>query len=94
MAIPNRHAMALHIIRDLEVQAEATRVMLGWLDQAHREGPGSISPHLFWLSPDNELLQFEADGDKNDVLSVTPPRRFVEEVLLPLSAWETRGAAN
>lgn len=93
VAMPNRHAMAMHVVRDFEIQAEATRVMLGWLEQAHREGPGSISPHLFWLSPDRELLQFETEISPEGV-SVTPPRRFIEEVLMPLSSQGDPSTAN
>jgi hypothetical protein len=85
VGIPNRHTMAMHVIRDLGIQAEATRVMLGWLDQAHREGPGSVSPHLFWLTPESELLQFDTEDAADGSVSVIPPRRFIEEVLLPLS---------
>lgn len=86
VAIPNRHTLAFHLIHSFDVQAEATRVMLGWLAQAHREGPGSISPHLYWLTPDSQLLQFETSDSADGGTVVTPPPRFLEQVLRPLSS--------
>jgi hypothetical protein len=86
VALPTRHLLSVHVIADLSTQAEATRIMFAWAEQAFREGPGALSPHLFWLAPSGDLLQFELEvSDDGTNLTVTPPERFVNEVLLPLA---------
>ncbi|MEM6992422.1 MAG: hypothetical protein AAF721_18055, partial [Myxococcota bacterium] len=80
VAVPNRHTLLVSPIVDLTV-LEVLNAMLLVAHHRHAEGPGSLSPHLFWCRNDDTLpmtLQATIEGDS---LSFTPPDEFVETCL-------------
>jgi hypothetical protein len=75
VAVPNRHTVLAHPIRDLSV-VSAVSVMLGVTNVMWAEGPGSLSDGLYWLR-DGTLERLPAhirDGNATFV----PPDEFVE----------------
>lgn len=82
VAVPHRHAVLFHPIRDLSV-LKAVEAMLVVSAGMFREGPGSVSPFLYWWQKGEwTLLPVEVQGDQ---VSFTPPPEFVEllEILPP-----------
>lgn len=67
VAIPQRHVVIYHPIDDLRVIA-AIQSMLVTAANMFAEGPGSISPDLYWLPP--------GDHDTEDVLVHLPCERI------------------
>lgn len=75
VAVPNRHLAALLAIDGLRVM-EATATLVPFLADRHEEGPGSISPHLYWVREGEPLLRIPvAMGDEG--AQVFPPDEFV-----------------
>ncbi|MBI3097822.1 MAG: hypothetical protein HYY93_06185 [Planctomycetes bacterium] len=82
VAVPHRHAVLFHPIRDLSV-LKAVEAMLVVAAGMFREGPGSVSPFLYWWQKEEwTLLPVEVQGEQ---VAFTPPPEFVEllEVLPP-----------
>ena len=80
IAIPQRHVVIYHPIDDLRVVA-AIQSMLVTAANMFAEGPGSISPDLYWLPPDDHdtedlLVRLPCERDK-DALRFMPPPEFV-----------------
>jgi hypothetical protein len=80
IAIPQRHVVIYHPIDDLRVVA-AIQSMLVTAANMFAEGPGSISPDLYWLPPDDHdtedlLVRLPCERDK-DSLRFMPPPEFV-----------------
>jgi len=48
IGLPRRDALLVHVIRNVGV-AHAVNAMLRVIAGLHREGPGSLSHHLYWL---------------------------------------------
>ncbi len=74
VGLPRRDALLLHVIRNVGM-AHAVNAMLRVIIGLHREGPGSLSPHLYWLR-DGEFLPLPYDLDGKS-LDFQPPPEFV-----------------
>jgi hypothetical protein len=88
VAGPHRHLVIYHPIVDKTALA-ALQVMLPMAIGIFQEGPGSVSPSVYWWREaawwhEGQFTRIpaEIDGKK---LQVYPPNEFVEKVLKPLS---------
>lgn len=72
VAVPHRHMLVVHAIYDATV-LEAVNLMAPFAVAQFEEGPGSLSPHLYWWH-DGEIECLVVDDDEG---SVTPPDGFV-----------------
>lgn len=78
VSVPHRHALLFHPIVDTRV-FEAIAALLPMTRGMHAEGPGSISPELYWWRPGRiDLLPSDLTGGK---LTFQPPPDFVSHVL-------------
>jgi hypothetical protein len=80
IAIPHRHVVIYHPIDDLRVVG-AIQSMLVSAANMYAEGPGSISPELYWLPPDDHetedlLVRLPCERGE-DALRFMPPPEFV-----------------
>lgn len=71
IGIPHRRLMLSHPI-DGEHELPITRAMLGLTIGMYRDGPGSISPHLFWHRPDGGFEVQRAIGTGRTRLGASP----------------------
>jgi hypothetical protein len=76
LAIPNRHAVFLHEVRDVGVVG-AINAMGRSIPAMFRAGPGSISPLVYWWH-DDEFTVIPMQVGRDRVLSVSPPPRLLE----------------
>ncbi len=75
VGLPRRDVILLHIIRNIGV-AEAIGSMLQAIVGMYADGPGSLSPHLYWFWQGEFItLPYELDGN---VLDFSPPADFAE----------------
>lgn len=75
VGLPRRDAILLHIIRNIGV-AEAISSMLQAIVGMYADGPGSLSPNLYWFWHGEFItLPYELDGN---VLDFSPPADFAE----------------
>ncbi len=74
VGIPKRDVMLVHYIQNVGA-VEAIGAMLQVIIGMHRDGPGSVTPNLYWYHDDDfELLPYELDGQS---LNFTPPDEFL-----------------
>ncbi len=74
--IPNRHTLIFHVIEGAQV-VQAVNLLISCARSMFREGPGSISPNLYWWrAGEFTLLPCEEDEETN-ALTFTPPPEFV-----------------
>jgi hypothetical protein len=85
-AVPNRHTLVFHPIVDLSA-LRAIDAMVVMASGMCAEGPGSISPNLFWWR-DGELRTLPT-VEARDHFEFVPPDDFVAEVLEPLAELRT-----
>jgi hypothetical protein len=74
VALPHRHTAIFHPIEDLKM-LQALNTMLPMVYGMHAEGPGSLSPHLYWYN--NGVftdLPYTIEGQN---LEFSPPAEFV-----------------
>lgn len=75
VAIPNRHALLWHAIRDVSVVG-AINGMAAVAGRLFVDGPGSISDQLYWWRPGATVhLPVQADGKS---VQFAPPDEFVQ----------------
>lgn len=74
VAVPNRHVLLFHPLRDLSAVA-AVQFMIQMAIQFYREGPGSISPNLYWWH-DGALTDLPYGTDRKGIQFI-PPDAFV-----------------
>lgn len=75
VALPNRHLLLVHPLRDATV-LDAAEAMLVNAHRFHEEGPGSLSPHLYWWRDGGlTLLPAVVEPDR---VEFRPPAEFVE----------------
>jgi hypothetical protein len=73
-AVPNRHMLLSHAIRDVSVVG-AMQAMMQVTSKAFLDGPGSISNQLYWWHDGQVVhLPISAQGDRIDFM---PPEEFV-----------------
>lgn len=75
VGIPKRDLLLMHEIRDMGLM-EAVKALLQLIVGTHRDGPGSLSPHLYWYH-DGEFTVVPYEMD-DDTLTLVPPDEFVE----------------
>ena len=75
VGIPKRDMLLLHEIRDMGLM-EAVTALLQLIVGMHRDGPGSLSPCLYWYH-DGEFTVVPYEMD-DDTLTLVPPEEFVE----------------
>ena len=76
IGLPHRHALLAFPIDDIGV-LQAVQRMLPMVSGMFREGPGSVSPRLYWYHGGQFTdLPYRIDPDKGIVFS--PPDEFVE----------------
>lgn len=81
-AVPNRHTLVFHPITDLTA-LRAIDAMVVMASGMCAEGPGSISPNLFWWR--DGTLRTLPTVEADDHFEFVPPDDFVTEVLEPLA---------
>ena len=74
--MPNRHLAVLLAIEGLGVM-EAVAALVPVVAKRYEEGPGSISPHLYWVREGEPLLRIPVAVGENGP-QVFPPDEFVE----------------
>ena len=81
-AVPNRHTMVFHPIQDASA-LRAIDAMVVMANDMCADGPGSISPNLFWWK-DGQLRTLPT-RETAEHYEFAPPDDFVNEVLEPLT---------
>lgn len=80
IAVPHRHILLSHPIDGdkLVPSVEALQLMA---EGMHREGPGSISPHLFWRRPDGvfELQRNLLQGGRRRLVATPDFARLMQQ---------------
>lgn len=66
LAVPNRHQVAWHVIRDLGV-LEALGGMDAFARQGHAHGSGPVSPHVYWWNGQEYEQLTHHEGDQTTV---------------------------
>jgi hypothetical protein len=75
VGVPKRDILILHHIQNIGAM-EAAGAMLQVIVGMHRDGPGSISPNLYWYHDGDFLaLPYELEDQS---LKFLPPDEFVE----------------
>ncbi len=75
VGIPKRDILLAHHIRNIGV-TEAIGAMLQTIIGMHKDGPGSLSPNIYWYRKGEfVLLPYELTGD---TLNFVPPADFAE----------------
>jgi hypothetical protein len=72
---PNRHGLVLHRIQGMEV-IPALQALLGIVPGMHAEGPGSISPNLYWWR-DGTFTLLPAEIEDGQI-NFRPPQVFMD----------------
>ena len=75
VAIPNRHVVVFQPIVDLSV-VEGTQAVIALAVQMYRDGPGPISPNLYWRRGDSLTLLPTRYAGKTAYFE--PPAEFIE----------------
>ncbi len=85
VSVPHRHIVLYHPIRDRSV-IQAIHAMIPMTQHFYQEGPGSISPSLYWRKTGAFMaLPARIEGK---TIEFSPPPAFVEQVLEPLGGAE------
>lgn len=80
VAVPNRHTLLVSPIIDLTA-LETLHAMLLVAHHRHAEGPGSLSPDVFWWRPGGRAPMTLSASVEGDQLAFEPPDAFVDECL-------------
>jgi len=85
IAVPHRHAVLFHPIEDMRVIG-AVNSMIPIAFGMYQEGPGSLSPNLYWWKaasspPEQGPLTLLPTKVSAQSISFSPPDVFVKEVL-------------
>ena len=75
IGIPHRHAMLCYPINDVSVVSVLSNLVIA-VYSMHNEGPGSISPFLYWYTGD-DYIQLPYAIDDNQ-MTFLPPPEFVD----------------
>jgi hypothetical protein len=76
VAVPHRHAIICYPIEDMDV-IQVTQQMLLIAEKMENEGPGSISPHVYYRRPNGTFLLLPHE-QQDDKIIFSPPDEFVE----------------
>lgn len=80
--VPNRHTLVFHAIEDPSA-LRAIDAMVVMASSMCADGPGSISPHLFWWR--DGAIRTLPTRETEDHFEFVPPDEFVDEVLEQLA---------
>lgn len=76
VGVPNRHHLLWHAIETVDATVSMVQVMLRVADKLYQDGPGSITPQLYWWHRGAlTLLPGRVDGRQ---IQFAPPDDFVE----------------
>lgn len=76
ITLPHRHLVVYHEIKDERVVPALNRlVQLG--DAMYNDGPGAISPSVFWYDPSHRRYHRIRAEVGDDSIEIYPPREFV-----------------
>jgi len=78
LAVPSRHVFFYHLIEDSRV-IYAVNALVSLAHEAFRRGPGAISDQVYWTR--DGALEAIPCGLEDGTLHVSPPARFIREVL-------------
>lgn len=82
--VPNRHVLSYHVIEDKTMFDAATALMSRATPQ-YRGGPGSISPHLFWMDRKGQIACISRPRSDRPlggaVVELDPTPEFARDVL-------------
>lgn len=90
LAVPHRHCVLFHPIRDARV-IQAVNGIIPMAFGMYREGPGSISPSLYWWRAGRLLLLPSEMTEAR--MTFSPPEAFTA-ILDPLLRTKDRGPLN
>jgi hypothetical protein len=76
VAVPHRHLLLTSKIESTRVVGVLNTMVVG-AERLHREGPGSIVPHVYWWRHAEPPLRIPATITEHEVVLV-PPDEFVE----------------
>lgn len=88
VAVPTRHLLAFHPIVDAGA-ADALGDLATYAVRAHDEGPGPLSPRVYWWH-DGRLTSLTDIDDEARTLAQRPPRELLD-VMRALSALDRAG---
>lgn len=82
LAVPYRHQLAFHVVRDARV-LPTVEAMVRFAVAGFDDGVGSISPHLYYRSAAGELQQLTSLGNDGDVAVLVegPFAQALEQVM-------------
>ena len=75
VALPNRHAVVFASIVDLSI-VEATETIISLAEQMYRDGPGPISPNIYWWRDGGLTLLPTRHGGEATIFE--PPAEFID----------------
>lgn len=76
VALPNRHQLVWHVIESVAGTVQAVQVLLRMGIDGYKQGPGSLTPDLYWWHS-GSLTMLPSSVDKKGV-NFMPPDEFVE----------------
>jgi len=74
LAIPNRHVLIAHAINDASTRA-AVNAIVPTARDLWRDGPGSITPDLYWWRQDEQLITLPVT--REEPITLAAPAQFV-----------------
>ncbi len=77
IALPHRHLVVYHEIKDERVVPALNR-LVQLAHSMHADGPGAISPSVFWYEPTHRRFHRIRAEIGDDSIEIYPPREFVE----------------
>ena len=93
LAVPHRHAVIVHLLIDRDLAIAAVNLMLHIADDAYREGPGSLSPSLYWWQAGR--IRHLPGEVRDDGIRFEPPEAFLDVLdALPTASAEDDGQAS
>jgi hypothetical protein len=91
VGVPHRHVLLAYPIESLEV-VQAIPRLIAVIVGMEREGPGSISPRIYWYQAGDYVdLPYRIEGD---TLHFSPPEAFVEMMNLLGESGDERSEEN
>jgi len=86
VSIPHRHGIVVHPIHGSDVRP-SLGVLFYYVPRLYEQGPGSISPNIYWYRA-GIFTHLPYLLGENDTVSFHPPASFQEQVLAKIDAAE------
>jgi hypothetical protein len=74
VALPNRHQLAWHVVSNAAGTVQAVQALIRIAGEGYRQGPGSLTPDLYWWR-DGSLTLLPSSVDRKGV-NFMPPDEF------------------